>query len=116
MSALILVVEDEDSIRESVSELLADEGYRVEQAANGVEALAKLQRETPQLVILDLWMPVMTGADVLKKMRADARLASIPVVVLTAASDAPPSEPGVEVLRKPVLLEALLKAIARNLI
>jgi CheY-like chemotaxis protein len=83
---LILVVDDDHAIRESLSELLEDEGYHVAKATNGQEALEVLARVGPPCVILlDLMMPVMDGYEFMGRKTADPALASIPVVVITAA-------------------------------
>lgn len=113
----ILVVEDDAAIRDSVEECLAAEGHVTASVANGAEALEWLEREpAPDLVILDLVMPVMNGAELMERLRADLRLATIPVVLMTAAMSSPrvaiPS--AVAVLPKPFDLEALLAAVERH--
>jgi two-component system, OmpR family, response regulator CpxR len=83
--ARILIVEDDAAIRQTVAELLEDEGYEVECAVNGADALARLDRsETPGLILLDLTMPVMDGWSFRATQRGDPRLARIPTVVVTA--------------------------------
>jgi CheY-like chemotaxis protein len=83
--ACILVVEDDHAIRESIAELLADEGYTVACAANGAEALDLLLADTrPNLILLDLMMPVMDGWAFRSAQKKDPRLAGIPVLVLSA--------------------------------
>ncbi|WP_243372397.1 sigma-54 dependent transcriptional regulator [Geotalea sp. SG265] len=69
MSATILVVDDEESIRTSVAGILEDEGYRTVFAVDGVEALAMVQQEMPSLVMLDIWMPRMDGMQTLQKLK-----------------------------------------------
>jgi CheY-like chemotaxis protein len=82
----ILVVEDDDDIRDSLKELLEEEGYRVDTAANGQQALGKLQeQELPQLILLDLMMPVMDGWQFQKELRAVPSLARLPVIVISAS-------------------------------
>ncbi|HKD40021.1 MAG TPA: response regulator [Myxococcaceae bacterium] len=82
----ILVVEDDDDIRDSLKELLEEEGYRVDTAANGQQALVKLQeQELPQLILLDLMMPVMDGWQFQKELRAVPSLARLPVIVISAS-------------------------------
>lgn len=106
----LLVVDDDDGIRESIRDLLEDEGYRVETATNGREALAAVSRHRPCVMLLDLMMPVMNGWQVLDALRSDQALSGIPVVVVSAAADGLPS--GVaRTLRKPLRLEALLDAV-----
>jgi len=110
---LILIVEDDLAIRESLRDLLVEEGYRVAEADHGAQALERLAEETPSLIILDLWMPVMTGGELMEKLRADARWASLPVLVLTAANEE--ADPALTTLRKPVGLETLLAAVSAKL-
>ena len=115
-AARILLVEDDAGIRESVLECLASEGYAVDAVANGADALAWLAREPrPALVVLDLVMPVMNGAELLGRIRADARIADLPVVLMTAAmpSSALPIPEAGAVLSKPFELDALLETVAR---
>jgi two-component system nitrogen regulation response regulator NtrX len=69
MSATILVVDDEESIRTSVAGILEDEGYKTIFAVDGVEALAMVQQEMPSLVMLDIWMPRMDGMQTLQKLK-----------------------------------------------
>jgi CheY-like chemotaxis protein len=82
----ILVVDDDLAIREMLREALEDAGYRVSDAEHGAQALAFLKKaETlPHVILLDLMMPVMTGWEFHLEQKADPRLASIPVIVLSA--------------------------------
>jgi CheY-like chemotaxis protein len=82
----VLVVEDDDDIRESLTEVLTEYGHQVHTAANGAEALRWLEQSPtlPGLILLDLMMPVMDGFRFREVQRADARWAAIPVVVLSA--------------------------------
>ena len=87
-SATILVVED-DSLAHDLYQILFDiEGLEVVRAANGVEALEKAHALGPQLVLLDLVIPGFDGEEVLRQMKMDSRLARIPVIVVTAKSQA----------------------------
>ncbi len=81
---VILVVDDSDIARTIVADAMAAAGHRVLQAGNGSEALALLRRETADLVILDLDMPVMNGFEMLETMRGDERWREMPVVVLSS--------------------------------
>jgi CheY-like chemotaxis protein len=83
---LVLVVEDEPSIRDAVAEVLAMEGFLVETAANGADALRIVQASPPRLVVLDMRMPVMDGWTFARELKA--RGLQIPVLVLTAAFNA----------------------------
>jgi len=80
----ILVVDDESAIREVIIQLLEDEGYLVEQAANGVEALTKLQLIRPDVIVLDLMMPVMDGWAFAKTCHALDIGEAIPILVTSA--------------------------------
>jgi len=83
----ILVCDDEPSLRELVRAVLGP-GYRFAEAADGEAALALARDVVPDLVVLDLMLPVMSGMVVLEELRRDARLAQVPVVVMTAWSHA----------------------------
>jgi two-component system nitrogen regulation response regulator NtrX len=69
MSATILVVDDEESILKSLGGILEDEGYKPLYAGDGIEALAVVQREVPDLVLLDIWMPRMEGLETLQRLK-----------------------------------------------
>lgn len=84
MSAYILVVEDEPDISALVAFHLAREGYRVRTTDDGGEARKIIEREQPDLVILDLMLPGMSGLELLKVLRGQARLEHLPVILLTA--------------------------------
>jgi two-component system phosphate regulon response regulator PhoB len=83
----VLVVEDERDIAALVSYHLTKEGYRVRTAETGQEALSAITTERPDLVILDLMLPGLSGYEVLSEMRRRPESASLPVVVLTARRD-----------------------------
>ncbi len=111
----VLLVEDDDGIRDSVAECLASEGYEVCAVANGAEALAALRTtERPDVMLVDLVMPVMDGAELIEALRGDATLRRIPVVLMTAASppDGLPHADGY--LEKPFEIEDLLAAVRRH--
>jgi len=80
----VLLVEDDPATREMMVRTLENADCRVSEAGNGREALDRLAREIPQLILLDLMMPVMDGFDFLLEMRANAEWQNIPVIVLTA--------------------------------
>src|SRR5262249_59884330 len=82
----VLIVEDDEHIRESLREAFEDEGYEAATAANGGEALDMLRQTSPRydVAILDLVLPVLDGASIYRAMQADPSLASIPVIVSTA--------------------------------
>src|SRR5437588_8956648 len=86
MCQIILEVEDEPSLRELVAEVLGMVGYSVETAVNGQEALEKIERTHPALILLDMRMPVLDGWGVARKLRERGN--QIPIVVMTAAQSA----------------------------
>lgn len=106
----VLVVDDDEDIRTAFQELLEDEGRVVFTARNGREALDALTRiPRPCLILLDLWMPVMDGVQVLQHLRNDVEAASIPVVVVTASRNAPVSD--VPIMHKPIGTDSLLQIV-----
>lgn len=111
-TASILLVEDDDSIREPLAELLGDEGYAVLQAGHGGEALDMLDGGArPAAIVLDLTMPVVDGPEVLARLRADKRWRAIPVIVVSASI--PHSLGAVAAfLKKPFSIDDLLTALA----
>lgn len=111
----ILVVDDESAVREAVAECLESEGYRVHALAGAADALEWVRRERPALVLVDLVMPVMNGAELLGRLRADPGLEGVRVVLMTGGS-APRTDPALgpdTILRKPFDLEDLLATVAR---
>lgn len=85
--ACILVVEDHESLRLAIRDLLAMEGYVVLTAADGLEALSRLEEVCPDLIITDIMMPGMSGHELCARVRAHPEWASIPVVFLTAKAE-----------------------------
>ena len=80
----ILIVDDEKSIRESLTGILQDEGFSPYSVESGEAVLARISDEKPDLILLDIWMPGMDGLEVCKKLRQKS---NIPIIMLTAASD-----------------------------
>ncbi len=117
-SAPILVVEDERLIRELLTEILEDEGYPVASASNGQEALTYLQRsrELPQLILLDLNMPIMSGWQFREQQQRDSSLRRIPVVVVSASTTSkqlPSSVHADGYLSKPIEYDTLIQTVER---
>jgi CheY-like chemotaxis protein len=107
----ILVVEDDDDAREAMVALLQMKGYRAVPAGNGKEALDYLhQAPVPDLIILDLWMPVMDGWQFRAEQIKDPRLKEVPVIVVTALSDRDDLDAN-EVIIKPVDVDRLLTTV-----
>jgi CheY-like chemotaxis protein len=110
----VLIVEDDADLRELLRDVLSAQGYAVDTAGNGEDAIAKLQeRARPDLIVLDLVMPVMNGAQFRGLQLADPGLASIPLIVMSAASEARTEATWlrtVPFLQKPVDLAKLISA------
>ncbi len=87
MSARILVVDDEPDLLELVRFNLSQAGFQVTTAASGREALEQLKVSVPDLVVLDLMLPDVSGNDICRQIRSDAALAELPIVMLTAKSE-----------------------------
>jgi DNA-binding response OmpR family regulator len=81
MARTLLVVEDEPTLRETLAEALAAEGFRIVTAADGRQALLRFRAEHPDLVLLDLMLPELSGIEVCRIIRAES---SVPIVMLTA--------------------------------
>jgi CheY-like chemotaxis protein len=79
----ILVVDDDDDFRSLLVQVLKDEGFSVQTASNGQDALMKIDGAKPSLILLDLSMPVMDGFEVLRRLKQSEQFHSIPVIILT---------------------------------
>jgi CheY-like chemotaxis protein len=113
-AASILVVEDDEDVREAMVAFLQMKGYSVASAGNGREALDYLHdAPAPDLIISDLAMPVMDGRQFRREQLKDARLAGIPVLVITAMGDRAHLDAS-EILLKPVDTDVLLTAVSRH--
>jgi len=113
--AFILVVDDDTEVREGLCDALGDEGYRVAEAINGADAVRQIAEEGPDLILMDLRMPVMDGYTFLDRRRSDAALHGIPVIIVSSALDRDLDGPGVQVLQKPVELDELFPLVRRQL-
>lgn len=114
----VLVVDDDSDIRETIAEVLSDEGYPVELASNGREALDVLgaARAKPGLILLDLMMPELDGWGFMAELEKLPVLAAIPVIVFSAHSVNPEAVGALKVcgfLRKPLRLHELLELVGR---
>jgi CheY-like chemotaxis protein len=114
----VLIVEDDDTTREALSCILERAGYSVAAVANGREAINYLHRNhgRPQLIILDLMMPVMNGWEFRRQQRHDPALAAIPVVVCSAVGDIQQEVSligAVDCIQKPIDTDQLLNAVRR---
>jgi len=113
---LILIAEDEYGLAEVLAQLIADRGHDAQLAVNGAAALERMAQRLPDLVLLDLMMPLLDGAGLVRRMRADPRLAGIPVILMTAQpGQIPPDITAIVqgVLPKPFTPDALLGTVDR---
>jgi CheY-like chemotaxis protein len=106
----ILVVEDEQDIREAVVELLQIEGYLVRGARDGSDALDALAQDTPDLIVLDMNMPVMDGQEFLDRQRQDRRSANVRVIIMSANAEHSALRPSA-FIEKPFDFPRLLEAV-----
>src|SRR3954462_7421991 len=113
-AAEILVVDDDPDIRDSLREVLEDEGYSVACVGNGREALEYLHRgPRPRVILLDLMMPVMDGWQFRREQKRDPAIADIPLIVITATGKRPVLIDAEELVMKPPALGRLFEAIER---
>jgi len=104
----VLVVDDEPAVRAIVVELLKVEGYETAEAGDGQAALDAVAADPPDAVVTDLWMPRLSGQDLIHRLRAAG--SGVPVVAMSAWKDQP-LVPGVPFVPKPLHLERLLAAL-----
>lgn len=83
----VCIVEDDDNIREIYATALSASGFDVVEALNGEDGILAIKENNPDIILLDLQMPVMNGFQVLESLQNDEKLSSIPIVVLTNADD-----------------------------
>jgi DNA-binding NtrC family response regulator len=117
--ANILVVDDELGIRDLLIEILNDEGHNVEAAENAGQARQARQRFTPDLVLLDIWMPDTDGVTLLKEWAASGLL-SMPVIMMSGHATIDTAVEATKIgahsfLEKPITLQKLLKAVNEGL-
>jgi putative two-component system response regulator len=87
MGSLVLIVDDEYIGRETLQSVLEGEGYDLEMAENGFQAIEKAKQLLPDVILLDVMMPGMTGFEVCQRIRSDPQIAEIPIIILTALDD-----------------------------
>jgi|SRR6185312_1065202 len=114
----VLLVEDDHDVRVALRRLLEDEGYDVWTAGDGRSAFDLLQRAAtvPDVIVVDLMMPVMDGWKLIDVLKGDARFVDIPVIIQSAFREPPPPDGVAGFLDKPIDEEALLRAIRRHVI
>ncbi|MBI3754179.1 MAG: UDP-3-O-[3-hydroxymyristoyl] N-acetylglucosamine deacetylase [Deltaproteobacteria bacterium] len=114
----ILVVDDEESIRQSLSDVLKDEGFEVTLANDGQTALKMLHSNLPDLVILDIWMPVMDGTEILKAIKA--RYSGLPIIMISGHGNIEAAVKAIKLgaydyIEKPLSLEGVILTVKRAL-
>lgn len=117
MGHRILIVDDEQEIRQFLGLVLRDRGYEVVTASGGEEGLARARADRPHLVLLDIMMPDIDGWTVLRTLKADQELADIPVAMVTARTEARDraralKEGATDYIAKPFSLHDLLRRVA----
>ena len=110
----ILLAEDDEDLREAMVETLSEAGYTVAAVGNGRDAIEWLEdtAHPPKLILLDLMMPVMDGWQFLEERQKTPRVASVPVVVLSASGSFDRANDTVTFMRKPVAVKPLLGVVA----
>ncbi|MBI3565416.1 MAG: response regulator [Elusimicrobia bacterium] len=117
--ARILVVDDEETVRELVRMVLENAGHSVDAAAGGREALALLRKRSYAVAVVDRTMPLMTGIELIREMRADAAMAGVKVIMCTAAGmvsdvDEALSAGAADYVVKPLDMQALAAKVAKH--
>ena len=116
----VLIIEDEEDAAELFAEMMRVSGYRVLKTSKSTPAIAMMAAEKPDIVLLDIMMPEISGLDILRQMRRDPTLANIPVIVITAKGMPSDIKNGMEAgastyLTKPVGYLELKEAVERTL-
>lgn len=109
MPASVLLVDDDASIREVLGQALRSQGHTVQAVESCTGALAILENQRPEVVILDLMMPVLGGWQFLEIMKQSVKLSDIPIVIITASEEVPKG--GYRIVRKPFDVDAVLSAV-----
>jgi len=118
--AKVLLVDDEAFNLDFLQQALEDEEYEISIAADGQEALNKIKSEKPDLVLLDLMMPVLDGFEVLKQVKADDNLRETPIIIISAEHDSKSVVKGIkqgaeDYMTKPITAANLLKKVKEYL-
>lgn len=111
----VLVVDDEPMVRETLGQVLSDEGYVVDLAIDGESALERVRAARPDMILLDLMMPGMNGRQFLAALRAEPAYATVPVMIMTAVHGLgvnPATLGASEVVEKPFNIDELLNKVA----
>ncbi|MCP3705557.1 response regulator [Paraburkholderia sp. CNPSo 3274] len=111
--ATVLLVDDDTNALDALKELVGQEGYRVRTATDGSDALQSALDDPPDVVISDCMMPRMDGLSLMREMRRSSKLASVPLVLVSALVTLPPDADVVGFLRKPFAVSQLLDILHR---
>ncbi len=119
MAKQILVVDDEERIRQSLNGILKDEGYEVQEAKDGAQALKQVESDSPDLVLLDIWMPGMDGIEVLERVKG--QIPNLPVIMISGHGNIELAVKAVKLgaydfIEKPLSLEKVLLAVNNALL
>ena len=112
----VLVIDDDTWIRSLLSDLLRAEGYSVQAATNGAAGVRLAKEHLPEVVVLDLAMPEMSGADVLRELKSDKSTMDIPVIIVSAyTNDLQAEHAGhvAAIIQKPFDITALIAEVER---
>jgi DNA-binding response OmpR family regulator len=116
----VLIIEDEEDAAELFAEMMRVSGFRVLKTSKGAPAISMMTTDKPDIVLLDIMMPEISGLDILRQMRRDPNLANIPVIMVTAKGMPADIKNGLEAgastyLTKPVGFQELKGAVERTL-
>jgi CheY-like chemotaxis protein len=116
MTETVLIVDDELGITEVLEAILDDYGYRVVTAINGKQGIERLEEAPPDIVLLDVMMPIVDGPAMLRAMQASPTFRNIPVIVMSSLTEAAVAKSGVRCfafLRKPFRAATVVQIVAR---
>ena len=116
MKNLIMLVDDEPNLRELLRQMLELGGFDVVEAEDGLEALEKLEKVAPDVMILDVMMPNLDGVSLCKRLRADATFAALPIIMVSGKTQHRAVQEGLaaganQYLCKPITVEELLQSV-----
>ena len=119
MAKQILVVDDEERIRQSLNGVLKDEGYEVEEAKDGVQALKQIESDPPDVVLLDIWMPGMDGIETLERIKTQT--SNLPVIMISGHANIELAVKATKLgaydfIEKPLSLDKVLLAVSHALL
>jgi CheY-like chemotaxis protein len=113
----VLIVDDDAAIREFLRDLLGSEGYVVDEAANGAEAVERVRSNPPDAVLMDLMMPILSGAEATSRLKSDPATAAIPILAMSAGRNLAAMATGIPAdgfVSKPFDLTLLVDTLAEH--